>query len=272
MLCLNKEQLKPSNKLNNTISTTILTQLFLYSVLPALSKLIIIDEKAQSIIKNKQFNINLGVINKINISIILINNQINCITQNQTNKNSTDLIKLRFINQRHLNQFFLGNTRKPPLLLKGYTQIKALNIFSQLTQRLDYFLQSKIINNTVYTQLIFYIIGKSLPILAYHDPITKNILKKTPYGLAEFYINHPGIESIWFEHLGDKFSSGHGRPPRIPDARICFTNIHIANKVLINQVDTWAEIGLGGIKIQGLIPLADGISLIMEQLDVYLNK
>ena len=56
------------------------------------------------------------------------------------------------------------------------------------------------------------------------------------------------------------------------DVRVQFSDIVTANAALRNDIDTMAAIGGQRIIIQGLSPLAEGLGLIMERLNVYLAR
>ena len=61
-------------------------------------------------------------------------------------------------------------------------------------------------------------------------------------------------------------------PPRRPDVRVQFADIHIANAALRNDIDTLAAIGAKRIMIEGLAPLAEALGLIMDRLNFYLAR
>ena len=65
--------------------------------------------------------------------------------------------------------------------------------------------------------------------------------------------------------------SGWSEPPRRPDVCIVFGSVELAYAAMRDEADTMAAIGAGEMSIDGLIPLADGLNVVMERLRVYLQ-
>jgi hypothetical protein len=76
---------------------------------------------------------------------------------------------------------------------------------------------------------------------------------------------------VWFEHGAAACPAGWGEPPRRPDVRITFGDVDIAFSALREEIDTLAAVGGGQIKVEGLVPLADGLNLVMQRLGLYLK-
>src|SRR3990167_2194512 len=247
----------------------VLTKLYLQAVLPTLTEFVRLDSAARSIIDNSKFSLSIGVINKVGILLNIDNGRVSYYKSYAAYPFRSS-INLRFLSFKHLNHFFKGHTWAAPILLKGFSKIRHLKKFSQLTDRLTALLLDKSVFNAVQAQLIFSILGKGLFVLAKYDPVAQNILQDLPFGLAEFSLGHDGVQSFWFEHTNKGPGSGFGVAPKRPEVKIHFKNIEIAHAAFSNKLDTLAAIGSQDIKISGLIPLADGLSLIMERVDSYL--
>jgi hypothetical protein len=76
---------------------------------------------------------------------------------------------------------------------------------------------------------------------------------------------------VWFDHGSADHAAGWSEPPRRPDVRIVFGDMDVAYAAMRDEIDSMAAVGTGQIKIDGLIPLADGLNFVMERLRVYLQ-
>ena len=56
-----------------------------------------------------------------------------------------------------------------------------------------------------------------------------------------------------------------------PDVKISFKNAEVAYLALSEKLDPMASVGLQEIKAEGLLPLADGLSFIIERIPRYLS-
>lgn len=254
--------------MKNDLIAQILSNLYLRAVLASLTEFIKIDHDARDLIEKSNFSLSMAVFNGPSIVLNIHDGKIIVCPPGFRPIS----IKLLFLTHHHLNQFFSGNKWLSPIPLKGFFQINSLRKFMQLSERLNTILLDITFTHPMYTQLIFYILGQGLLILAQFDPMTQIILKDLPVGLAEFSIDHEGIQPFWFDNSKNGYDGGQGKAPRLPDVSIRFTDLHVANEAFTDRLDTLAAIGTGRIKIEGLIPLADGLSLVMEKLNLYLQQ
>jgi hypothetical protein len=92
-----------------------------------------------------------------------------------------------------------------------------------------------------------------------------------PCHRAAFSIEGDQGATIWFDHGSADNAAGWGEPPRRPDVRVTFADMTIAYAAMRDEIDTLAAIGCCQIKVEGLVPLADGLNVVMERLRVYLQ-
>ncbi|MCX7116615.1 MAG: hypothetical protein NTW94_01650 [Legionellales bacterium] len=254
--------------MQSPISSKALAHLFLYAVLPAFSELVRLDPEARERMTPWNITLSMGIIRKNAVTLHIKNGDMifypNCLTK-------TDVTFL-FLSEKHLNAFFNGNPWALPLVTRGLWRIRFLSDFSKLAKRLNLFLEDNTSKCPIYTQLAFFIGGLGLVSLATLDSFSIALLKKLPPGLAEFSIEHPSIPPLWFEHDQASVRAGQGPPPRKPDVRLRFTTLEIANGAIRNDIDTMAAIGAQRICVEGLTPLAEGLGVMMERLQVYLER
>jgi len=89
--------------------------------------------------------------------------------------------------------------------------------------------------------------------------------------LAAFMIQDEPESTVWFDHGSPDQAAGWSEPPRRPDVRIVFGDMNVAYAAMRDEIDSMAAVGNGEIRVDGLIPLADGLNFVMERLRVYLQ-
>ena len=245
-----------------------LSHIYLHAVLPALVELVLFDAEARSTINQLNFRLSIGVVGEQAVTLQIKNEEVIFNPQD----NEKNQIKLLFLTHGHLNSFFGGNKRVPPLVTRGLWRVNCMKSFTLLTERLNVVLQDNTSKCPLYTRLVFLIGGLGLLPLAKFDSFAQAVLTNTPLGLAEFSINDNNIKPLWFDNRTNNGQVGQGEPPRTPDVRVQFATIDIANAALRNDIDTMAAIGSQRITIEGLSPLAEGLGLMMERLNVYLER
>jgi hypothetical protein len=97
------------------------------------------------------------------------------------------------------------------------------------------------------------------------------MLRSLPPGLASFRIEGEPRATVWFEHDSDDGAAGWCEPPRMPEVCIVFDGVETAFAALREEIDTFAAIGRGQIRVEGLVPLADGLNVVMQRLRIYLK-
>jgi hypothetical protein len=184
---------------------------------------------------------------------------------------------LVFLNDGHLNAFFSGKTWAVPLPVWGGWRIKVLTRFSRLAKRLEEVLDgdATVLATTagrrLHARLSLIAAGLGLRPLAEGDDVARRTLASLPPGLAAFSIEGDQGATLWFDHGSADHAAGWGEPPRRPDVRVTFADVTIAYAAMRDEIDTLAAIGCGHIKVEGLVPLADGLNVVMERLRIYLQ-
>jgi hypothetical protein len=123
----------------------------------------------------------------------------------------------------------------------------------------------------LYARLSLIAAGLGLAPLAAGDADAKHTLRTLPPGLAAFSIEGEMNSTVWFDFGAHQSASGWSDPPRRPDVSIVFGSLDLAYAAMRDEADTMAAIGAGEMTIDGLIPLADGLNVVMERLRIYLQ-
>jgi hypothetical protein len=253
------------------VNPRVLAQLYLHAVLPCLSDLAVQDPQVRSIMAKANVAIAFKVLGGDSATLDVSPTAI----RHKRGVTGPSVVML-FLSNAHLNAFFSGKKWALPILAWGGWRIGALSRFAKLAAILE-----KVLNGDTevlaseagrrcYTRLSLIAAVLGLECLAQGDERSEDTLRSLPNGMAAFLIKDEEHSTAWFEH-GTNCKSGWSDPPRRPDVTIVFGDIHTAYGAMHDDIDTMAAIGSGSIKIEGLIPLADGLNAVMERMRVYLQ-
>jgi hypothetical protein len=182
---------------------------------------------------------------------------------------------LAFLSHRHLNAFFQGKKWAAPLPVWGAWRVGLLARFSKLAERLEAVLNGapSVLESSegrrLHARLSLMVAVLGLRPLIEGDPPTRDIARALPRGLASFTIAGEPRATGWFDHGPNQ--AGWSEPPRRPEVCIEFKDIDTAYGALREEIDTLAAVGSGRIRVDGLVPLADGLNAVMERLQDYLR-
>ena len=250
----------------------VLANLYLSAVLPCLADLADQDPIARDMLGDLQASIVLRVCNGPAATIRFAGGK----AKWENGAVRAPSVILLFLSNGHLNAFFSGKKWAVPVLLWGGWHISILARFSKLAQRLEAMLDGhpEVLETSagrrLHARLSLIAAGLGLHALAQGDDTARQALRSLPHGLASFAIEGDD-RAVWFDHGSADYAAGWGVPPRRPDVRIVFTDADIAYGAMRDEIDTLAAVGGGRIRVEGLIPLADGLNFVMERLRIYLK-
>jgi hypothetical protein len=250
-----------------------LSELYLRAVLPCLSELTAHDPEARALVKGWRHQMTFRILQQPGITLDVVDGTVS----HHPSRLLYPDFDFAFKDEKHFNGFFAGKNWPPPFLLRGFWRVGKLAAFSKLAARLQDVLEGKpaVIadpaGRILFTRLNLMLGGLGLKVLAEHDPASRAAFASLPRGLAAFAV--AGLEgaTAWFDNNPGEYEAGWGVPPRHPDVIIRFADPEIAFSALRDECDTLAEVGLGGIQVDGLVPLADGVDLVMARLRDYLE-
>jgi hypothetical protein len=255
------------------VNRSVLSHLYLEAVLPCLADLAGQDPVARAILGNMRGSIALRVLGGPSAVVTFDGTRIAC----SSPSGSLPSVLLLFFSRRHLNAFFGGTSWAAPLPIWGGWRIALLSRFAKLAQRLEAVLDghadvlASAAGRRLHARLSLIAAGLGLAPLAAGDPEAIDALRALPPGLASFSIEGEPNSTVWFDCTGSPKLAGWSEPPRRPDVCIVFGNVDLAYAALRDEADTMAAIGAGEMRVDGLIPLADGLNVVMERLRIYLQ-
>ena len=251
----------------------VLSRLYLRAVLPCLTDLADQDPAAGKILGAAHASIVLRVIGGPATTVHLRPGRVEW----EDGPGRGAEVSLLFLSDGHLNAFFSGKKWAVPLLVWGGWRVGVLSCFSKLAERLEAILDGRptiletAAGRRLHARLSLIAAGLGLHALAQGDDAARQALRSVPRGLASFSIEGEERATVWFDHDAAEYAAGWGAPPRRPDVRVVFSDIDVAYAAIRDEIDAMAAVGCGRIKVEGLVPLADGLSFVMERMRIYLQ-
>jgi hypothetical protein len=254
-------------------SPAVLSRLYLGAVLPCLDDLTEQDPVSQSILGAMDASISIRIVGGPAATLSFRSGRA-AWTAGSTPAPS---VLLLFLSNSHLNAFFSGKKWALPIPLWGGWRVGVLARFAKLAERLEAVLDGhpSVLNSAqgrrLHARLSLVAAGLGLRPLAQGDVTAQTSLRTLPAGLASFSIEGEPHSTVWFDNGSRDCAAGWCDPPRVPEVRIVFDGVETAFCALRDEIDTLAAVGLGQIRIDGLVPLADGLNFVMQRLRVYLK-
>ena len=190
--------------------------------------------------------------------------------------NAPAQMTLLFLGASQLNRTFLNAAALPPLPLGAPWKLGKLRTFTKLAAELNTALQPTMgaledeTYRNVHLRLLFRVLIGAIPPIGMGDPAAVHSLSHTPAGLAQIQAPARGL-SGWVRWTGRTLTSAIGAPPAPPDVIITFRDLPTVDAALLGTLDNNAAVGLGQIDVRGLVPLADGLGMVMDRVDGYLK-
>ena len=185
---------------------------------------------------------------------------------------------LQFFSADQLNRTFLNQKTLPPIPTGGFWRVGKVGTFTKLARELDAVLQPApgALDDPAFLErhlrLLFKVLIGAIPVIAEGDPVSRHTLAHTPEGTAQ--IGLPALDRTgWARWSKGRMTAGVGKLPggERPDVVITFTDRATADAALLGRLDPNAAVGLGKVDVRGLVPLADGLSLVMDRVEVFLK-
>jgi len=110
----------------------------------------------------------------------------------------------------------------------------------------------------------------SLAEIGREDPWARRMLEGCPNGTVSFLVDGEDLAARiekTTHHLVPLRGPASGA---ISDATVRFASSKVAMEILTQKQDAHAAVALGGIQVEGLIPLADGINHVLDRVTRYL--
>ena len=250
----------------------LLSRLHLHAVLPALESLANLVPQARAAIAGANFSLGLRVADGPAAMVTATDGVMHVEPAVAPSGGAV----LHFFRPRQLNAIFLQRAALPPVPVRGWLQFAKLRPFLRLAKMLDQTLQPTevALADTEFRRrhllLSFQVALRAVPIVAREDALAIRALKSTPPGLLVIRIpDVPFVASVLWEN--GVLSSALGEPARPPTTIVTIRDADTARLLLGAQIDPQAALGLGRVRVDGLIPLADGLDVLLHRVDAYLG-
>lgn len=243
-------------------------RLHLFGVLPAFSDLLKHSEQARATLANQRFR--LRIQSQSTLSADLLFSEGRC--RFLRNPSSRASIALRFVSHRQLNRQFSGKGFALPVPTRGASNIRSLKVFNQLSLQLQNALvtpeSGDVENSKLHLRLTFGVALAAACELINHEGFSAHLFASLPDWTAEFSIGDTDFRA-WIGQIEGVAQWGRGAA-NAPLARLHFEDPKIAQKALGGKLDNLSAVTNGAIRVGGLTPLADRLSLLFERVPIYL--
>ncbi|MBQ1343219.1 MAG: hypothetical protein IIY40_03545 [Firmicutes bacterium] len=239
----------------------------LHAVLGCLTELCRLDREAQQLIAGK--NISLGFAVKNGPEATLQFKDGACTFREGC---SGCDIRLPFSGPRKFNGLMDGSTT--PIPSKGFTKIGfLLKTFTKLTDRLSMYLQPEpgqledegFFN--ISTTMMFYVILEAVAQIGNYDPVGRQSASYIVDGDAKLEICGGPVGFI--EARDHRLTARHEAPKRCM-SYMQFNDMTTARQLFDGKINAVAAVGLGKVKVGGMISQVDNINRILDRVALYL--
>jgi len=184
-------------------------------------------------------------------------------------------VTLTFPNAKALNETFLGVAKHTPRPnVRGLFYARKLKKLDRLTDRLEYYLkaseeQLKADGHFEFAVKVrLYVLASGVGCVGEHDPEMKEVVAGLPDGTLEIRVKDG--PSARLEITSGKFHFTKGGDSQQPSAVMELADPQTAWQLLEDKLDVFAAVGGGSVKLSGMLPLVDGVGLVMTRLGTYL--
>ena len=238
-----------------------------YAILGALSELCRLDKGAAALISDKSISVGIAV--KDGPSGTLVFDKGSCRVFDGL---ETVDIKLPFSSCAKFNGMINGTVT--PIPSKGFTKIGFLTKqFTMLTDILTKYLRAtdEDLKNPEFfrisTYLTFYVVAEAISQIGNHDDIGKASASYIVDGTIKLAVGDElGAAVIAEKH---RLKTVHSMPDSFLSYMI-FENLSLANDLFAGRVNSVACVGMGRIKIGGMISQIDNVNRILDRVSLYL--
>ena len=251
-----------------------LARLHLHAVLPALADLAALSPEVHALAARWPFSLRLQLLHGPAATLTSPGDGTLRVTPG---RDAPARLTLTFLTAHQLNRTFLNQGAFPPLPTGGAWRILNVQTFVKLTKHLDAVLQATPAAladesfRLLHLRLLFRVLIGAAPIVAEADAVSRHSLSHTPPGSLELRVPSLGLTGHLRWADGRLTGTLGPAPSPGPDAVITFVDLPTADDALLGRLDPNAAVALGRVKIRGLVPLADGLSVVMDRVEGYIK-
>ncbi|HOO57418.1 MAG TPA: hypothetical protein PLN69_11380 [bacterium] len=250
----------------------VLSGIYLKAVLPLLEEVVEYDETAAKLIRKWKASVMFHVSDGPAVTLKFRKGKVEVVP----GKVALPTIAMWFTSAEKLNRMFAGEN-VIPVVWKGIRHVLLLKRFTQLTDRLNYYMQptEEVVKDpkdkVFVVKLLMLAALRGAIEVAENDPHMAEIAETIPSGTIQMRILEGG-SSAYVIQGEEGLSYGLGEAPVAPDAIMEFKNPDVALGVFQGTTDSMAALGAGDIRIRGLIPMVDNFNALLDGLTKYLDQ
>jgi hypothetical protein len=249
-------------------SSELQARLHLFGVLPAFYDLLKYSDQAKASLGNQRFRLRIRSQGDLGADLLFSEGRCRFLR----NPSGRPTISLRFVSHGQLNRQFSGRGFSFPVPTRGASQIRALRVFSQLSLQLQNALVTPLSGDArhsgLHLRLTFGVALAAACELINHEGFSAHLFTSQPDWSVEFTIGDTDFHA-WIGQTCGLAQWGRGAA-NAPLARLHFKDPKIAQKALGGKLDNLSAVTNGAIRVSGLTPLADRLSLVLERVPIYL--
>lgn len=248
--------------------TTVLARCNLFAVLGAIPKLIELDPEAAALVAGKRIKIGFSVKNCAEATLVLKDGKAEMV---KGTKGCS--IKLYFASPEKFNALIDGTGT--PIPVSGFHHIGfLLKEFTKLTDILSAYLRptpEKLMDPVFFersTTLMLFVIGRAIVQIGNHDKVgmfsASNIVDgKILLGIGEDL-------SVAIHAKGSHLMFNPEPNDRDVTSRMVFDSLQTARNLFDGKINAIAAVGMGQVRISGMISQVDNVNRILDRVAIYL--
>jgi putative sterol carrier protein len=248
--------------------TTVLARCNLYAVLGAIPHLLILSPEAAALVAGKNLKVGFSIKNGPKATLIFRNGQAEMVK-------GTDgcSIKLWFPSPEKFNAMIDG--KASPLPVSGFHHIGfLLGAFTKLTDILSSYLRpdpEKLADPVFFersTTLMLYVIGRAIVQIGNHDKVGKFSASNVTDGKIKLGIGDDLAVAIHAK--GGKLSFNAKPTEGGYTSQMVFGSLKTARDLFDGNINAIAAVGMGQVRIGGMVSQVDNINRILDRVAIYL--
>ncbi|MCC5840548.1 MAG: hypothetical protein JJT96_10515 [Opitutales bacterium] len=254
----------------------LLARLHLFAVLPAFGDLLKHAEPAREILGERRFSLRLRA-GSLSSDLYFGRGQFRFLPAFHPGSQ----LALHFLSYSQLNKQFTGRGVSMPIPVRGARFLGHLRTFSKLSSMLQagllsesgllaYGLEERRASE-VHLRLIFSVALGAFTVLVEHESFARALFADGDDWMVQLSVDGAEMDA-WISRTGGHCRWGRGTAPGPVLAKLVFDNQSTALKALSGELDGFAAINAGRIRISGLAPLVDKLSLVFERVGAYLDR
>ncbi|MEM1157001.1 MAG: hypothetical protein AAF649_04635 [Verrucomicrobiota bacterium] len=256
----------------------LIARLYLESVLPTLAPLVQFDPVARELMAGQRFGVRFDAGDALEGRIIFDPASTAAAGATALPVSGVPVLNLWLASAAQCVRLFSKSGIALPIPVGGWQVLPKLPLFQQLTARLEAVLQPdpaalsepELLRNHVFCSL--HLAVHALPAMLELDPQGESVYSSVKKGVAEFKYRPETFPSVWLDLRGERPVTGTGAPPTDPLVTLNFRNDDTAVQAMANQLDGLAALGRGDLVLEGFVPLADSLDLVMARIQAYLTR